>query len=72
MYEICMQMFWHGMYVCVCMWVQVVLCCRAARVSSEDLEGDLQDLEAKENELDNLIEQAGVKLILFYFQSIEN
>lgn len=30
----------------------------AARVSSEDLEGELQDLEAKENELDNLIEQA--------------
>lgn len=30
----------------------------AARVNSEDLEGDLHDLEAKENELDNLIEQA--------------
>lgn len=30
----------------------------AARVSSEDLGEELQDLEAKENELDNLIEQA--------------
>lgn len=44
-------------------WLQVLLCCRAARVNSEDLEGDLHDLEAKENELDNLIEQAGVKLM---------
>nr|XP_053643200.1 LOW QUALITY PROTEIN: transcription factor E2F4-like [Cherax quadricarinatus] len=30
----------------------------ASRVSSEDLEGELEDLESKENELDNLIEQA--------------
>ncbi|XP_045604594.1 transcription factor E2F5 [Procambarus clarkii] len=30
----------------------------ASRVSSEDLEGELEDLEAKENELDDLIEQA--------------
>lgn len=41
-------------------------------MSSEDLEGDLQDLEAKENELDNLIEQAGANFILFFSQSIEN
>lgn len=30
-------------------------------MNCEDLEGDLHDLEAKENELDNLIEQAGRK-----------
>lgn len=41
-------------------------------MNSEDLEGDLQDLEAKENELDNLIEQAGALLVLFYLQSIKN
>lgn len=52
------------------MCVQVMLCCRAARVSSEDLEGELQDLEAKENELDNLIEQAGAKLFSFHPHTI--
>lgn len=67
-----MQRFWHGICIDVCVWVQEVLCCRAARVNSEDLEGDLQDLEAKENELDNLIEQAGAKLILLYPQCIKN
>lgn len=61
-------MFWHSLFICV----QEVLCCRAAKVNSEDLEGDLQDLEAKENELDNLIEQAGALLVLLYLQSIEN